>query len=246
MKNLYGDMIAPLVALKGQIIKNTNETGKYYKAYPHNSFVLGVTDVLTGKTAKLEILQATDSSGTGAKAIEDYDGVKKAESTISGRQKAYELNIEVDSVTNGKTVILKYSEENETVTYTKKAADDIPDKEFKDAAGLVLCINAHQGDYLKASASGTDVTVAIKDQERGGHITESGTQEASKLITTSNYAITRVTFNHDCLDSANGFIYIAAKVITDDAAGDNDCVVMYHRDARHCPDNGNAVDVRLK
>ena len=246
MINKVADEVKHLMGLTPQAVSNTNVTGRYFKANKHNTWTLIIGNQADTKTAKIDILQATDASGTGAKAITDQDGSSTATSTITGRVGANEISILVTGVTNGKTVILTHSKYGSATTYTAAGATDTAANEFADAAGLVSCINNSQGDYLIASAVGTAVTVRSLYPAKGGTITESGVQETAKLITTIVNAMTRVSVECDGLDLDDDFVYVACKVTTNDTAPPV-CAVLYSAEAPTAPDAGNCYqDIRIK
>ncbi|MCK5849037.1 MAG: hypothetical protein KAH01_07580, partial [Caldisericia bacterium] len=168
MINLIADRIGPYVGVEPQAFSASDVTGSYYLMGKKNTYTLMVNDLEAGEIAKLDILQATDVDGTGAKAITDQDDTATATGTITGRARAQKLSVLVDSVTNGKTIILVCSQGGSAVTYTKAAATDATAQEFLNAAGLVLCINTDQSEYVTASASGTTVTIILAHPEKGG------------------------------------------------------------------------------
>jgi hypothetical protein len=183
------------------------------------------------------------SAGGSAAAITDQDGSTTATVTVTGRAKAAVLEILVDTVTNGKTIILA-TPFADSVTYTKAAVTDTAAQEFADADGLAACINVDQSDVLTATAVGTDVTVKLADPERGGWITESGVQETAKLITKSISSMVRVTVEPDALGVEDDYYYIAPKVTTTATVVVG---VTYERDVNKQPATGNCgTDLRIK
>lgn len=233
----FVDLCGVYECFPNQTISAASVTGAYYPANKHNAFILSVGSLADTKVATLDILQATDTAGTGAKAISTLDSATSyATGTITGRARATELSILVTGVTNGKTVILT-TPFAAGVTYTKAAATDTAAQEFVDAAGLLACINVSQSAYLVAtSIDATHVKVRLINPQKGGYITESGVQETAKLITVTNSAQLLIEVAPDALDEANDFRYIAAKV-TCDSTGI--CSVSYIREAAHRPDSGN-------
>lgn len=239
----FVDLSGSYCGLENQTISNTNVTGDYYPAAKHNVWLMTVSNLVASKTAILNILQATDADGTGAKDIDDdIDGTVAASATITGRSKATILDILVDTVTNGKTVILQWSGGGSATTYTKATGTDTAAHEFADAAGLAACINYSQSTYLTATVDGTTVTVRLANPELGGTITESGVQETAKLITTTAHAQCIVEVAPDALDEANDFRYVAAKITTNDTTPPT-CGCIYVREATHRPDTGHCSTV---
>jgi len=240
MLDFLPDKMRTIVMLPSQSIASTNVTSRYVKAAKHNTFVMETAAIADSETAKLDVLGASDTAGTGAGLITGL-GTVQSTKTITGRLAAGALTIFVGTAallpTVGKTVIIN------GVTYTMAGALSAADGEFVTAAHLVTCINTLQGDTLIAVAAGTTVSVYLLDPRKGGTLTETGTLEATKLVQGTLFATTIITVACDSLNMVDDDdIYLAAKATT---VGTILLSVMLYQENQSNPNYGHATVVRV-
>ena len=214
MQNIIADRAGHFVGMYPQSLATTDDTGDYFAYTKQNTWVCNIGSTTLASTVKLDILQASDTAGTGAKAVTDQDGSTTATATYTAGVRSTELNILMDTITNGKTIILQTPWDDAAVTYTKAAAYDITANEFLTNAQFILCVAASQPTLVAAAIDGTHTSVKLADQYLGGYITETGDQEAAALVTTPVSGILRISVASDAFDAAGGFLYASCKVTT--------------------------------
>jgi hypothetical protein len=194
--------------LTPQALDNTNVTGRYVKGdiYRRLRATLQVGAMATTKTAKLELLQASDSAGTGAKAITG------ASATVTAEAEVNECSVDLTNSDTGDTVTVN------GITYTDAAATSVADREFANAAGLVLCVNnaTYGVPGVKASADTNVVSFFhdADDQKNIGPITLVTADVAGTLVPATVKAQVIIDLDISKLDLANDFDFVAAKVTT--------------------------------
>jgi len=187
-------------ALLPQSIASTNKTGFYLhlSSFRQIVFILLTAAIAAGKSAVIQLMQATDQNGTGAKVI------TSATVTIAPFVNAVSASIDLTSAANTDVVTVNGT------SFTKAAAASGTD--FSTAADLVTAINANVSN-VKASASGNVVTVASIDGKADVNL---GKTENAGTITLATVAgMGMVEVEPSDLDIENGFEYVAAKVTTD-------------------------------
>lgn len=198
------DQVKSDVALSPQALNNTNVTGKFFQLTEQSdlSFILLASTMAAATTMKLEIVQAKDTDGTDVK---DLTGSDK---TLTANTKVTEATIALATVANNDVVTILA--DGVTTSFTKAAATSVANKEFADAAGLVLNINNYYAGVLKASAVTTTVTVAVVDGK--ADITVTKTENAGTITLATTEAQITVSAKPEDIDKANGFTSIAPKV----------------------------------
>ena len=190
-------------------LATTNKTGKYIQAGRRNTVIcqVGAIGSVAGtETAVFQVWKATDNIGTGA-AI--FTGVTK---TYTAAQYAHELNILVDTVTNGKYFTLHGN------TYTKAAAYSLANKEFSSTDELVTLINAVDADLYASKTDATNVNVVARnfgsvDLTAGGI----AGWETAKLIPTTLSGIVTIEFKDSDLGvtGTTPYTHFSLKCTTD-------------------------------
>lgn len=203
MRRLH-EFVKQDLGLVPQAINNTNVTGAYFAMsnYGRLQARLLAGAMAATKTAKIELLQATDSAGTGAKAI--GTGIS---ATVTANTLVHKATVALAAAANTDTVTI-----NGTV-YTMAAATDATANEFADAAGLVVCVNhaTYGVDGVFASASGTDVTLVARPAGDVA-ITVAGGNVAGTVTVATTEAMAYVDLDVNELDLANDFYYVGVKV----------------------------------
>lgn len=210
------------IGLVAQALNNTNKTGKYFgmQMFRKALFILNGGAMAVTKTTKIEILQAKDAAGTGAKAVTHAEATITANTMVTAATIALAAAAATDKVTvNG-------------VTFEMANATDTTKNEFADAAGLVSCIKATV-DGVDASASATTVTVtAINPGEKAVSVV--GEDVAGTVTVATTEAQAYVEVDAGSLDLAGGFEYLAAKVTT--TANSVVAVTLIRGDGRFDPE----------
>lgn len=204
MKQRVNELVKLDMGLTPQSL-NGNATGRYHHMRDHGSalFVLLAGAIAATKTAKLEVFEGKDVAGTGGQKITGAEALITANSGVDVATIALAAVANTDKVTvNG-------------IEFTKAAATEVADKEFADAAGLVLCI-LYWCPGLTASAA--DTTVTVQAAEPGAKtVTLSKTEVAGTITLATVQAMAYVEVNTDALTKGSGYQTVAAKVTTDAA-----------------------------
>jgi hypothetical protein len=195
------------VGLVPQAINDDTATGKYFslkEAGRRIAFILTGGAMAATKTTKLEVLQATDEAGADAKVF-SADSEFNAEKTITANTLVVEATVALAAAAVTDVVTVN------GVDFTMAGATDVDAKEFADAAGLVLCINAHVAGVV-ASADGTDVTIRSMDGEAS--VSTDKTENSGTITLATTEHLIYVEVEADDLDRENDFAWVAAKVTT--------------------------------
>jgi hypothetical protein len=198
------------IALKPQALNNTNATGRYFGMQMFRKILFWLTGgaMAATKTTKIEILQAKDAAGTGAKAITD------AAATITANTVVTEATLTCASViaTNAVTI--------NGLVFTAAAAEDLPNRVFAVgaddtacAASLVKAINHATAGVPGVTASSALGVVTLK-ATNPGETTITIADPAATITAATTEAQAYVEVDVGSLDLAGGFEYVAAKVTT--------------------------------
>ena len=218
-----------IIGLAPQALNNTNVTGRYHATTEGRrlrAWLLGGAMAAT-KTTKLELLQATDSAGTAAKAVTDGNGDAVAV-TVTANADVTVGTVDLTAVADTDVVTVN------DVDFTKAAATDVTAREFADAAGLVLCINNSVYGVPGVLASAVGAVVTIVAEPAGGEtITLDKTENAGTIVLATTEAQAFIDLELGMLDFDNGFRWIAGKVTT--TANSVVAVLFDHYDTRFTP-----------
>lgn len=201
--------------LVSQALNNTNVTGPYFdmSMYRRALFALNGAAMAAGTTTKIEILQAQDEAGTGAKALTDLSAVA-VDATITANTKVNEITLTTVSVVATNTVtingivftaVASGSEVYANQTFSVGATPT----DAECATDLAACINANF-DEIEASVNANVVTVKSKEP---GENTITSTADATITVATTK-AKAFIEFEAAHLDTNNGFTHVAAKITT--------------------------------
>jgi len=197
------------LGLEAQALSNTNATGVFYSmaGFRRALALLNVAAMAATKTCKIELLQATDADGT------DSTAVTGAEATITANEGVAEATVDLTSVGTADTVTI-VNDAGEDVTFTQASGTEVEDREFVDAAGLVLCVN--DADYgvsgVTAEANGAVVTLT-PTIPGSGTITVSRTDVGGTITLATVKAQAYVEIEDGALDHPE-FTHVAVKVTT--------------------------------
>jgi hypothetical protein len=204
------------IGLVGQVINNTNVTGKYFcmNNYRKALAILSIGAMAVDKTAKVEFLQATDAAGTSAKAVTG------AEATLTANTGVTVATLTLATVLNTQAVTINglvFTAHTDTTTAASRQFK-IDGDDTADAAALAGLIN-----HATYGVPGVTATSAL------GVVTLTATDPGEALITIADPAatITPATLQAQAyaeidvsqLDIAGGFNYVAPKVTTTSTAG---------------------------
>lgn len=202
------------IGLDAQDINNSNVVGRYVNMTHFRKALveMNVGAMAAAKTAALTLMQATDSNGTGAKAVEGVTA------TITANTNVQIATIALAAVANTDVVVIN------GLSYTKSAATSEVDREFADATGLVTCVNhaTYGVDGVVASVSTTTVTLKALE---GYDITLAKTENAGTVTLATTSALAFVEIDNFDLDVNNGFTHFAPK-ITSTANGICNAIVL--------------------
>jgi hypothetical protein len=214
---------------------NGNATGRYYSMSLFRSLlvVLNAAAIAATKSAKVELLQATDSAGTGAKGIPSTAG-QLATASIAANTKVTAATLTCAAVQVGDKVTVN------GVVFTGAAAADLPNNVYLSnpadntatAASLAAAINHAAG--VPGVTATPAVAVVTLTATAAGDNTITIADAAATITPATTQAQAFVELDVSQLDLANGFEYVAAKVTTDAAIVVG--TVMIRGDGRFEPD----------
>lgn len=218
------------VALVSQALNNTNATGRFYHAGLWRRFMAVMVGgaMAATKTTKVEFVQATDASGTGAKAVTG------AEASVTANTAVTAATLTCASVVAGNAVTIN------GLTFTGGAADDLPNRVFAVgadnnacAANLAAAINHATAGVPGVTASANAAVVTLTATEPG-ETTITITDAAGTITPATTQAVAYVELDVSRLDMSNGFEYVAAKVTT--TANTTAGVVLVRGEGRYSPE----------
>lgn len=195
------------IGVKPQALNNTNVTGRYFGLQMFRKIIYLLTGgaMAATKTTKIEILQAKDAAGTGAKAITG------AEATITANTAVTEATLTCASVLATEAVTVN------DVVFTAAAAEDLPKHIFAVgaddtacAASLVKAINAAELGITATSALGVVTLKATNPGETVITIKDAAATITAATLEEQGY----IEVDVGSLDLAGGFEFVAAKVTT--------------------------------
>jgi len=203
------------IGLKPQTLSNTNITGSYFdmSGYHGATFFLSGAAMATTKATTFELLQATDAEGSGSKGIPTDIG-QTAVAVVTANVKVEAVTVALASVGAGDTVTIN------GVTFTKAGATSAADREFADAAGLVIC--AMDLDYGVEGVTATDntTTVTVTATDPGERtVTVSRTDVGGTVVLATTQYGAYIEVDNLSLDHDDGYTHIACKVTTTATSG---------------------------
>ncbi len=229
----FSDEVKVDVGLVSQALNNANATGQYFPMAMWRQImaILNVGVMAATKTAQIELLQAQDASGTGAKAIPPLPATELATATIAANTNVTGATLTLAAVvaTNAVTV--------NGVTFTAVAVGavgtqfNVGANDTATAANLAAAINA-AGLGVTATPNATVVTLAATSP---GDTLVTVTNPAATITVATTQALAFIDLDVSQLDTANGFSYVAAKVTT--TANTTVAVTLARAMGRYCPIN---------
>ncbi len=206
------------LGLVAQALNNSNVTGRYHHVREASKILahLNIGAMAATKTADLELLQAQDALGTGAKGIPSTAG-QLAKATLAANALITKATITLATFLAGGTITINgivftahattttpanrefsiagtdTADAGELVSLINHATYGVPGVKASNAAGVVTVEVVEPGDTLLTIASAPDDATCVKATVEAQAFVEIGTEE---------------------LDKKNGFEYVAAKVTT--------------------------------
>ncbi len=210
------------IGLVGQTVNNSNVTGRYFDMAGFRKAVAVLVDGASAvnKATKIEWLQATDLSGTGAKVVKQSNLTTGTESSATSEAAAAAVNkvtkatLTLSGAANGETVTIN------GVTFTAHTDTTTPNlRQFSIAGTDTQDAEALAGLINNATYGVPGVTAAADT----GVITLTVTDPGTRTITISTSAVSHFIpaiveqllyseIDIDDLDIAGGFQYVAPKV----------------------------------
>jgi hypothetical protein len=237
MKTRINEEVKIDIGLVSQALNNTNATGEYFPVKDYGSLcaILNGGAMAATKTSKIELLQATDALGTGAKGI-PTTALQAALATITANALVTEATITLATFLATGTITINGLVFTAHATVTTKASRQfsIAGTDTQDAVELISCINDPTYGVPGVTASNVAGAVTLKSTIPGQTlitITSSPGDTTDVKATVKAQAF--VEINTKQLDKKNHFVYIAAKVTT--TANSNVAVVMLRGNARTTP-----------
>lgn len=204
------------IGLVGQTLSATNATGAYHSmaGVKRALAIMKIGALAATKTCILQIMQATDAAATSAKVITG------AACTVTANTLVTKVNVALASTSTGDLVVVN------GVTYTQAAATSVADREFLDAAGLVLCINNATYGVTGVLATASTTNVILTASAPGDTVlTVVSTDVGGTVVTSTLEALGFVEIRGGDMDTANSFDHIACKV-TSTGAGIDDVTLI--------------------
>jgi hypothetical protein len=193
------------IGLVAQTLSNTSAAGDWLpmRGYRKALAILNGGAMAATKVTTLAFLQAQDGGGTGSKPISGKEG------TIAANVKVTQATVDLTSVANTDVVTIN------GIAFTKAGSDAIPDRTFKDAAGLVALVNDKTWGVAGIVASANGAVVTLKADPKGEQtVTVTKTENAGTITLATVMAQALVEIEHFDLDHANGYSHVAIQVTT--------------------------------
>lgn len=229
MKRLFEAMKVD-AAVKPQALNNSNVTGSWFPLYEYGEMlvVLLVGAMAATKTAAIELLQAQDASGTGAKAITGKSA------TVTANALATKATLTLASVAAGDTVTINGVTFTAHATTTTKANREfsVSGTDTADAAELAACINDATYGVEGVKATPAAAVITLEATEPGEETISASTSGATVTIATLE-AVAYVGCLTEEIDVNDGFTHVAAKVTT--TANSTVSALIGRGQARHLP-----------
>lgn len=208
------------IALTSQSLNNA-VTGPYYPMtnYGKALFIVEVGAMAAANTSALQVMQAQDAAGTGAKAVTNNAA------TITANVHVAAATLTVANVQVGNAVTIN------GLTFTAAAAADLPNRKFAVGADNAACAASLAAAINHAIAGVPGVTATSNQAVVTLTATEPG--EADITINAADATITPATLRAigfvECdasfLDNRNGFTHVALRV-TNSAATQTGAVLL--------------------
>ncbi len=224
------------IGLVGQSLASTNATGKYYDMQNYRRLLATLVGgaLAAGGSAKIELLQATDAAGTGAKGIPTT--ADQTSATVTANTLVTKATLVLATVLNGDAVTINglvFTAHTNTTTKSSRQYS-IAGDDAADAAALASCINDATYGVPGVTASVNSATITLVATNPGEKLITIADAAATITAATAEY-LAYVEADVSQLDLANDFRYVAAKVTT--AAATSICAVVVERgEGRFSPD----------
>lgn len=206
------------IGLIPQALDNANVTGRYYGMQDYRKLVAiaKVGAMAAGTTATLDLLEATDGAGAGARQLapEVFGVATNARAVLTANEGVTSATLTLVTVLVGDEVTIN------GLTFTAAAVADLPNRVFsqagtdtEDAASLVLAINHATAGVPGVTASSAAGVVTLVSSEAGEE-TITITDAAGTITAATLSAALAVEIDVEQLDIENDFEFVAARLTT--------------------------------
>jgi hypothetical protein len=181
-------------------------TGEYFPMRNSRKalFVVSIGAMAVGATSVIQVMQAQDAAGTGAKVVTNNAATITANTRVAAATFTAAACAPADTaIVNGVTFTGGAAENSANRIFLADAADN-----NATAASLAAVINAHL-PQVRAAANAAVVTVTSRDP---GNVTVTVTGTAVRLIAATVRAVGYVECDVGYLDEVNGFGHVAVRV----------------------------------
>ena len=217
MKTRISEDVKLDVGIQSQSL-NGNVTGRYHNlaGYSKALAILVAGAIAATETAKLELLQASDSAGTGSKGIPSTAG-QLATALITANALVTKATVTLATFLAGGTITINglvFTAHATTTTYANREFS-IAGTDTADGDELVLCINHATYGVPGVTASNNAGVVTLVSTEPGEKvITVASNPDNATCIKATVEALSYVEIDTRQMDKKNGFDHVAVKVTT--------------------------------
>jgi hypothetical protein len=199
------------VGLVPQALNNTNVTGAYHPMRYHDELlaVLLVGAMAATKTAKLELYQATDATGSGGEAITGKSATGTANTLVNKATLTLATVLAADTVTINGLVFTAHAS-----TTTKASRQfSIAGTDAQDATELAACINDTDYGVPGVLATVNSNVITLTSTEPGETTITVATSGSTVTLATVEAAIAVPLLAEEMkVNEATPFTHVAAKV----------------------------------
>ena len=225
------------IGLVSQALNNSDVTGKYHslKDYRSALAILNSGAMAATKTTKIELLQAKDAAGTGAKGI-PTTAAQEALAEITANALVTEATVTLATFLADGTITINsiVFTAHATVTTPANREFSISGDDTADATELVTCINDATYGVPGVTASNVAGVVTLIATDPGEKvITVSSSPDDGTCVKATTKAQAFVEVLSTLLDKINDFTHVAVKVTT--TATSNVAVVLQRGRYRFTP-----------
>jgi len=218
MKTRITEDVKVDIGLVAQTLNNTNATGRYFPVadYSKVAALLNGGAMAATKVSKVELLQASDGDGGGAKGIPSTGG-QLATAEVAANALVTKATVTLATFLVGGTITINglVFTAHATVTTVANREFSIAGSDTQDGDELVTCINDPTYGVPGVKASNAAGAVTLQADPAGEVvITVASNPDDGTCVKATVEAQAYVEIGTEQLDKANGFGYVAAKVTT--------------------------------
>ncbi len=207
--NLLKEIVKADIALAAELVNAATHTGRYvgFNGFRKMLFAVGIQcedGILDAEEVTITVREGKNNVGLDHQALIENIVVT---GLVAGSVVVTDLAATA-AIENGDTVTIN------GIEFTKAAANDLPNGEFLNAAGLVLCIAAHLPE-LTAVANVDVVTVSSAEVGAGVVTLAENADPASAWVPAggTTYAVAIAEISSEQLSA--GFSHVAVNVLNE-------------------------------